>query len=139
MGYRYFMLFSGIMIGVVGVACQRAGLGLSLWSFVAPHGALELPAIFIAGGAGLLLASGLLLPGPLPRRESLTVAAGTATQLMLAAFPLLVIAGLIEGFISPGALPPILKLVTGAGILTLLGMYLLSGRASPGESSPTDW
>jgi uncharacterized membrane protein SpoIIM required for sporulation len=138
-GPIYFMLFNGIMIGVVGVACQRAGLGLSLWSFVAPHGALELPAIFIAGGAGLLLASGLVLPGPLPRRESLTVAAGTATQLMLAAFPLLVIAGLIEGFISPGALPPVLKLVTGAGILTLLGMYLLSGRASPGESSPTDW
>jgi len=132
-GPIYFMLFNGLMIGVVGVACQRAGLGLSLWSFVAPHGALELPAIFIAGGAGLLLASGLLLPGPLPRRESLTAAAATATRLMLAAFPLLVIAGLIEGFVSPGALPPLLKLATGAGILVLLALYLAIGRASGGE------
>ena len=128
LGPAYFMGFNGVMIGVVGVACQRAGLGLSLWSFVAPHGSLELPAIFIAGGAGLLLASGLLLPGPLPRRDSLTVAAAQATQLMLAAVPLLIVAGLIEGFISPTSLPPIVKLLTGAGILTLLMLYVLSGR-----------
>ena len=127
-GPVYFMGFNGVLIGVVGVACHRAGLALSLWSFVAPHGALELPALFIAGGAGLLLASGLLLPGPLPRRESLTAAAGQATQLMLAAVPLLVVAGLIEGFISPTSLPPILKLLTGAGILTLLTLYLSNDR-----------
>ncbi len=58
-GTVYMMLFNGLLIGVIAVACQRAGLALSLWSFVAPHGVLELPAIFIAGGAGLMLARAL--------------------------------------------------------------------------------
>jgi uncharacterized membrane protein SpoIIM required for sporulation len=55
LGTAWMMLLNGVMIGVVGAACFRAGMSLSLWSFVAPHGALELPAIFLAGGAGLLL------------------------------------------------------------------------------------
>jgi uncharacterized membrane protein SpoIIM required for sporulation len=59
------------LIGVIGMACALSGMSLQLWSFVAPHGVLELPAIFIAGGAGLRIAQGLLFPGLLPRRESL--------------------------------------------------------------------
>ena len=128
-GTIYFMAFNGLMIGVIGVACHRAGMSLSLWSFVAPHGALELPAIFIAGGGGLLLARCLLLPGTLPRREYLAAAAGSATRLLLGVFPLLIVAGLIEGFISPGGLPPPLKLLIGASLFTLLALYLASGRS----------
>jgi uncharacterized membrane protein SpoIIM required for sporulation len=127
-GPIYMMAFNGLLIGVIGGACSRAGMSLALWSFVAPHGALELPAIFIAGGAGLLIARGLLLPGTLPRRESLALAAGSATRLLLGVFPLLVVAGMIEGFVSPGNLPPALKLLIGAAMLTLLALYLASGR-----------
>jgi uncharacterized membrane protein SpoIIM required for sporulation len=129
-GPLYFMAFNGLLIGVVGVACHRAGMSLSLWSFVAPHGALELPAIFIAGGAGLLLARGLLLPGTLPRRESLAEAASASTRLVLIVVPLLIVAGLIEGFVSPGDLPPALKLLLGWAIFTLLALYLASGRSA---------
>ncbi len=50
LGTAWMMVLNGLLIGVVGTACSRAGLSLSLWSFVAPHGSLELPAIFIAGG-----------------------------------------------------------------------------------------
>ena len=64
-GTIYMMLLNGLLIGVVGVACYEGGMSLPLWSFVAPHGVLELP--LIAGGAGLLLARGLLFPGNLPR------------------------------------------------------------------------
>src|SRR4051812_7706556 len=51
-------LFNGLLIGVVGTACWNNEMSMQLWSFVAPHGVLELPAIFIAGGAGLRLAYG---------------------------------------------------------------------------------
>ena len=88
------MAFNGFLMSAIGAACHRAGMDLSLWSFVAPHGALELPAIFIAGGAGLLLGRGLLFPGWLSRRESLAAAASTAMRLVLGVIPLLVIAGL---------------------------------------------
>ena len=83
------------------MACWQNGMSLSLWSFVAPHGVLELPAIFIAGGAGLLLARGLLFPGWLPRREALRRSAAEAGRLVLGIFPLLVVAGTTEGFFSP--------------------------------------
>ena len=58
---------TAFLIGVIGMACALAGMSVPLWSFVAPHGALELPAIFIAGGAGLRLGQGVLFPGFLPR------------------------------------------------------------------------
>ena len=52
LGTLYMMFFNGLLMGVIGTACAMAGMSLSLWSFVAPHGGLELPAIFLAGGAG---------------------------------------------------------------------------------------
>ena len=116
LGTAYMMLFNGLLIGVVAVACQRAGMALSLWSFIAPHGVLELPAIFIAGGAGLLLAKGLLAPGFLSRRDSLTAAAATAVRLLLGVIPLLIVAGLIEGFVSPTDIPETMKFAIGASM-----------------------
>ena len=71
LGTIYMIVFNGLLIGVIGMACYLSGMSLQLWSFVAPHGVLELPAIFIAAGAGLRLAGGLLFPGVLPRKESL--------------------------------------------------------------------
>src|ERR1039458_7464521 len=43
---------NGMMLGVIGAACHHHDMSLALWSFVAPHGSLELPSILIAGGAG---------------------------------------------------------------------------------------
>ena len=128
LGPVYMMLFNGLLIGVIGSACQRTGMSLQLWSFVAPHGALELPAIFIAGGAGLVLAQGILFPGTLPRRDSLALAGRTAIRLLLGVLPMLVIAGIIEGFISPTSAPVGLKFVIGAALFTLLLLYLFVPR-----------
>lgn len=136
LGTAYMMCFNGLLMGVIGSACQRGGLGLSLWSFVAPHGALELPAIFIAGGAGLVLAQGVLVPGLLSRRDALAAAGGRAIRLLLGVIPMLVIAGLIEGFVSPTPIAPALKFLLGGGLFALLGFYLLSGRSLTAGSAP---
>jgi uncharacterized membrane protein SpoIIM required for sporulation len=130
-GTIYIMVFNGIMIGVIGAACHRAGMSVPLWSFVAPHGALELPAIFIAGGAGLLLARGILAPGLLPRRDALAESGAAAIRLLLGVFPLLIIAGVIEGFISPTALDPALKFASGAALFILLVLYVTAGARRP--------
>jgi len=129
------LLENGVLIGVIGAACWQAGMGTKLWSFVAGHGALELPAIFISGGAGLLLARGLLFPGLLPRREALAEAGRQAVQLVLGIIPILVVAGTIEGFISPSPYPPGLKFLLGAGMGSALAAYLfLGGRDRTAES-----
>jgi len=124
LGTLYMIFFNGLLIGVIGVTCALAGMSLGLWSFVAPHGALELPAIFIAGGAGFKIAHGLLFPGTLPRRDSLAVAGREATSLVLGIVPLLIIAGIIEAFVSPTGIPVMLKFAMSAALFTLLNTYL---------------
>ena len=124
LGTLYMLFFNGLLLGVIGSACWFAGLSLSLWSFVAPHGVLELPAIFIAGGAGLRIAYGLLFPGVLPRRDSLARAGREGATLILGTIPLLIIAGVIEAFVSPTALPVFLKFTVAAGLFSLLLAYL---------------
>ncbi len=134
LGTIYMVVFNGILMGVIGAACNQAGMSLKLWSFVAPHGVLELPAIFISSGAGLRLAAGLLFPGVMPRRESLVVAGREAVQLLLGCIPMLFVAGIIEAFVSPTDLAPKLKFVLAASLFTLLCLYL-SGFLSRASGS----
>lgn len=127
LGTVTMLILNGLLIGVIGTSCWQAGMSSQLWSFVAPHGVLELPAIFIAGGAGLLLARGLLFPGNLPRRDSLIEAGGRAVRLVLGVIPMLVIAGFIEGYLSPSGFPVPLKFALGAALGTVLVLYLSTG------------
>jgi uncharacterized membrane protein SpoIIM required for sporulation len=85
-----------------------------------------LPAIFIAGGAGLRIAQGLLFPGVLPRRESLVRAGLEAVRLVLGTVPILILAGLIEAFVSPTNLPVGLKFSLAAALFGLLAAYLFA-------------
>jgi len=131
LGTIYMMAFNGLLMGVIGVACYLSGMSLQLWSFVVPHGVLELPAIFIAGGAGLRIAQGLLFPGVLPRRDSLARAGSEAVQLLLGTVPILIIAGLIEGFVSPTSLAVPLKFLMAGALFVLLNVYLLGAGRNP--------
>lgn len=135
-GTLYLVFFNGLLMGVIATACSFAGMSLGLWSFVAPHGALELPAIFIAGGAGFRIAHGLLFPGTLPRRDSLAIAGRGATSLILGTVPILIIAGTIEAFVSPTGLPVPLKFAMSGALLVLLNVYLFgSGKTEAAASS----
>jgi uncharacterized membrane protein SpoIIM required for sporulation len=118
------MFFNGLLIGVIGVACWLNDMSLSLWSFVAPHGVLELPAIFIAGGAGFRLAQGILFPGMLSRKDSLAKAGGEAVRLVMGVVPILIIAGSIEGFISPSSLPWQWKFTLAGAVGVIFFSYL---------------
>jgi len=137
-GTLFLLGFNGMMMGVIASACWLAGMSLKLWSFVAPHGVLELPAIFIAGGAGLWLAQGLLFPGVLPRREAVARAGADAVKLVLGTIPMLVIAGVVEAFVSPTNLPVSLKFAMAAALFTLLVAYLWwpAKRAAKSEVRP---
>jgi uncharacterized membrane protein SpoIIM required for sporulation len=117
---------NGLQIGVLAIACAQAHMSLDLWSFVAAHGSLELPSIFIAGGAGLRLATGMLCPGIHTRRDALKRAAVEAIRLVAGTVPLLVIAGSLEGFLSPSGAPVAVKFLTGAVLFLGLGFWLTS-------------
>jgi uncharacterized membrane protein SpoIIM required for sporulation len=124
LGTIYLLLTNGLLMGVITAACWQAGMSAQLLEFVVPHGVLELPAIFIAGGAGLLLARGLLFPGDYSRQYSLVFYGGKAARLILGIVPILVVAGLIEGFISPSPYPAVAKFALAAVMASLLALYL---------------
>lgn len=125
----YVMLLNGLLIGTLAGLCQAYGLSQPLWSFVLPHGVIELSVIFLAGGSGLMLGHALVSPGLLRRRDALVTAARKAVRLVFGCVPLLVIAGTIEGFVSPSALPAWSKFAVGALTGVLLYSYLLlAGR-----------
>jgi uncharacterized membrane protein SpoIIM required for sporulation len=123
-GTLYMLFFNGLLMGVIGAACWLAGMSLGLWSFVAPHGVLELPAVLIAGGAGFKVAQGLLFPGVLPRKDALALAGKEGGMLVVGVVPLLVVAGVIEAFVSPTGLEVGLKFGLAAGLFALLSAYL---------------
>ena len=127
-GTVWMMVLNGLLIGVIGAATLQAGMAGQLWTFVVPHGVLELPAIFIAGGAGFEIARGMLFPGLLPRRESLARAGGRAAQLLLGTIPMLIVAGVIEGFLSPSETAAPLKFLFGAVMFAALVTYLIRAR-----------
>jgi len=118
------MFFNGLLLGVIGVACQQHGMSLDLWSFVAPHGSLELPSIILSGAAGLRLGHGVLFPGLYRRRDSIARAGVEASRLVAGIIPLLVIAGTLEGFFSPSGAPVQLKFTVGGALFTLLVLWL---------------
>ncbi len=127
----YMMLFNGLLIGTVGALVGENNLALPFWAFVFPHGSLELPAIFLAGGAGFLLARALLFPGKYSRPDALKLYGAQAAQLAFGIVPLLVIAGTIEGFFSPNpAIPDGLKYLTGMGLFALLLWYFSRKRST---------
>jgi uncharacterized membrane protein SpoIIM required for sporulation len=130
-GTIYMIAFNGFLLGVIGMTCALAGMSVPFWSFVAPHGVLELPAIIIAGGAGLRLAQGLLFPAMLPRRQAVARAGGDAVKLVLGCMPVLVVAGMIESFVSPTELAVPLKFGLAAALFIVLAAYLLSSPAPP--------
>ena len=132
----YVLIFNGLMLGGVMALMQVYGHATPLWEFVVGHGVLELSEITMAGGSGLMLGYAMLQPGLLSRRNALVVAAQKAVRLLLGSVPLLVVAGLIEGLLSPSDAPAELKYAVGVGSVILLYAYLgLAGRKD-GPRSP---
>ncbi len=130
----YVLFLNGILIGAIASLVSQYDLAYPFWAFVFPHGSLELPAIFFAGGAGLLIAKGLLFPGKYRRADALRIYGYEAAQLVFGIVPMLVIAGAIEGFFSPNpAIPDAFKYLTGVILFVLLVQYCCRTQSQPNQ------
>jgi uncharacterized membrane protein SpoIIM required for sporulation len=136
LGPVWFMFLNGLLLGVIGVACQQHGMALDLWSFVAPHGSLELPSIVLSGAAGLRLGRGVVFPGLYRWRDSIALAGVEATRMVAGIIPLLIIAGSLEGFFSPFDAKPWLKFSVGGLLFSLLLVWLF--RPVRAATTPRD-
>jgi uncharacterized membrane protein SpoIIM required for sporulation len=124
LGTLFYLAYNGANIASVLALTYRAGFGNDLVTFMVGHGVIELTCIFIAGGAGLLIGTALIMPGNLTRADALKTRGMEAVRLMLGVAVLLVIAGTIEGFISPMPIDPRIKYsiaaVTGIALYSYL-------------------
>jgi uncharacterized membrane protein SpoIIM required for sporulation len=128
-GSLLLLVLNGVSLGGVFGLYQSKGIATLLLAFVAPHGVLELTAVCIAGGAGFLLAAALLLPGRRTRKRALVENGQRAIRLVAAATVLLLVAGTLEGFVSPIPWWPLrAKFAVSAATLVLLVLYLSAGR-----------
>ena len=127
------LAFNGVLIGGAVGLFASMGVGHLIWAFVAPHGVLELFAICVAGGGAFHLASAILLPGTMTRREALVVRGRRAIRLIAGATLLLVVAGAIEGFISPRVWPIEWKFAVSGVTAVFLALFLSLGRRAGQE------
>lgn len=126
-GTLLVLSFNGLFFGAVLGLFANYGLATWLLTFVAGHGVLELTAIFMAGGAGLLIGRAVVAPGDLARRDALVRNGKLAIELLGAATCLLLLAGTIEGFLSASNAPTLLKLAVSAASAVLVAAYFAAG------------
>jgi len=131
-GSFYILAINGLDFGATVAICYKvdAGFGNALMTFVVGHGVIETFCIYIAGGAGLMIGYAMINPGNLSRIDALKSRGLESIRLIVGCAFVLIIAGFIEGFLSPSSLPAWIKYVTGIGTFAALMTYLiLAGRS----------
>jgi uncharacterized membrane protein SpoIIM required for sporulation len=129
-GTVWLLILNGVMLGAISAACLRAGMLVPLLEFVVGHGSLELPAIWLSAGAGLLLAQAMLFPGRYSRRVELRLKGRSSAQVVVGIIPLLLVAGAIEAFVSPSEIPGAAKALLGLCLAVALVSYI-AARGRP--------
>ena len=128
LGTLYIISLNGLMLGGVFAFTAQYGLADELFKFVIAHGVVELSVICIAGAMGLKLGEALLRPGSVTRQQAFRNATADAAKVLLVAVPFLVVAGLIEGYISPDphfGMP--LRVIVGMTSGTVFWLLLIFG------------
>lgn len=132
----YLLFTNGQVLGAIGALYHGHSLGAEFWGWVLPHGITELGAVVICGGAGLIVARALILPGRRGRLYALSRAGRQAGILVMGAVAMLFVAAGIEGYFR--------QLVTDTGVrwAVALGTVLLwstyftfAGRGEPGKKA----
>lgn len=130
----YQIAQNGLVIGAMATKAAPVLGQQRFWSLIVPHGVIELLAIFMCGGAGLMIGASMIAPGNLRRVDSVRIAAAIALRLFAGAVLFFVIAGIIEGFVTPSGLPARLKIAFGG--LTAIGVAIYLGFAGRSLNKP---
>jgi len=130
-GTLIMLFYNGVILGAVAVDYVLAGETSFLLGWLLPHGAVEIPAILLAGQAGIVLAGALIGWGkPLSLRMRLRKVSTDLVTLIFGVAIMLVWAGIIEAFFSQyhePVMPYTIKITFGVFELMILGLFL--GRA----------
>ncbi|MFN7150809.1 MAG: stage II sporulation protein M, partial [Microthrixaceae bacterium] len=130
-GTSWVLGFNGLNVGVMAAVMHRAGEGAQFWGLILPHGLLEISAIVVAGAAGLRLSWALVAPGDRTRGDAFRDEGMRAVVIVMGLAVCFLIAGVIEGFVTPSGLPTAVRVAVGVAALAMFVVYvvLLGERA----------
>lgn len=131
LGPVWILASNGMSVGVMAAVMHRAGEGAQFWGLILPHGLLEISAILIAGAAGLRLSWALVAPADRTRAQAFREEGMRAVVIVMGLVMCFIVAGFIEGFVTPSGLPTALRIGVGVAVLAGFTSYivLLGSRA----------
>jgi uncharacterized membrane protein SpoIIM required for sporulation len=133
LGSAFYLVENGVATGAMVGYVVSHGAGDNILTFIVGHSSLELGAIVLAGGAGLVLGWSIVAPGDRTRVASLQRAARSAVVVVFGAAAMLLLAAAIEGFWSASNVPPAVKRAVGASLFVIVAAYIsFAGRSAGG-------
>jgi uncharacterized membrane protein SpoIIM required for sporulation len=127
----YMLVANGASLGQAAGLFTAAGQWPKFWGLILPHGLLELTSVVIAGAAGLRLGWAIIAPGDRTRSAALAEEGKRAVVIVLGTVCTLLVAGLIEGFVTGSGLPTGLRVGIGIAVEAAFITYaLVLGRAA---------
>ena len=102
-------------LGLIAGLMFQAGKGGILLGLLAPHGLLELTAVFLAGATGMRLGWSVISPGDRPRGQVLAEQGRGVVSVAVGLVGVLLVSGLIEALVTPSPLPTIVRV--GIGVI----------------------
>ena len=131
------LLYNGLVLGVVFGLTIETRQGVPLVEQVASHGLLELSCIVVAAAAGLRVGEAILRPGRRKRGDALVDEARGAVETVLGTAPWLVVAGFVEGYVSPSGIGWLAATVVGAALAGIFwALVVVLGR--PGREAAVE-
>ena len=125
---------NGANIGQFVAVFVSAGKGTELFGLLVPHGVIELSAVVVAGAAGLRLGWTVIDPGDRRRGQALAEEGRRAVALVMGAAAMLLVAGIIEGFVTGSALPTPVRIGLGLAVGAAFWFYAWAfGRRAAAE------
>lgn len=138
LGGVWILFYNGVLLGAVATTYYLDGVSVFFVAWVGPHGALELPAIALAGATGFAAGRAFFFPGDRTRGESLRAAFPRLFRMLAGVVMTLVVAGWIEGSFSQFSaktVPYGLKIAVAAVLFLSLALYLFLPR-TPTPQAP---
>jgi uncharacterized membrane protein SpoIIM required for sporulation len=140
-GTLIMLFYNGVILGAVALDYVLAGETAFLLGWLLPHGVIEIPAIVLAGQAGLVLAGALIGWGrSISLKERLRNISGDLVTLIMGVAVMLIWAGIVEAFFSQYHEPVIpYEVKIGFGVLEFILLILFlakSGRRGGGKLHP---
>jgi uncharacterized membrane protein SpoIIM required for sporulation len=129
LGTAVVVAYNGATLGAVAGGAIANGNGAEFAQFVTAHGVIELSCIVVAAAAGMRMGYALVAPGPRTRALALAEEARSAIAIVLGTIPWVILAGIIEGFVTRAGIGLWPGIGLGAAVGALYwGLVLVRGR-----------